>query len=257
MDLIGVSVGGGQTGLVLIALYACLSVGLSFALQGLVNRLWRAGVDSQRNLGGVVVLVKMFFMLGFGALLAARAVQEFVHGNVFSAVVTLLLFLLGVLSIGRDVVGCAVLTFATKVRIGDRMQVQGLSGTVRQIGLVQTTLRDAAGTKLVLPNREFLARPLSIAKTKHSVPLSIRFPIEKLERSAQVLQRVRVLSLLCPFRAAHSTVLVHWRDNQLVVELDVWSPAALHHAEEHLDAVIRSVLTEEGKAGPKSGATQS
>lgn len=244
MDSLSLEVTSGRVGLILIGLYAVLSVALAVGLQGVVNRVWRAGLDSQRELGGLVVGAKMLLTLGFGGLLAARAVQQFALGHVFHAVVTLLVFLLGAMSVGRDVVGCAVLTFSTRVRIGDRMSFNDLTGTVRQIGLLQTTLRDAAGTKLVVPNRQFLSRSLALAKTKHSVPLNLTFALAPGERTAQLSQRVRAIVLLSPFRSAHSTVLVSQREGQLHVQLEVWSPRALSAAEEQLDSAVRLLLIE-------------
>lgn len=245
MEYFDAQLAGGSISLLLIALYAVTSISVATLLDTLVTRVWRAGLDAQRDLGGIVVGTKLFLTLGFGALLAARAVQEFALGHVFQSVITLLVFVLGAVSVGHDVVGCFVLTFSTKVRIGDRMQLDGQSGTVRKIGLLQTTLRDASGTKLVIPNRDFLVKPLAIAKTKHSVPLRLTFPVPDRARQTQLLQRVRALALLCPFRSANSTVLVDWSTTELEVQLEVWSPTALTHAEEQLNVAIRSVLEEE------------
>lgn len=242
MDLIDAPRSAGPIGLIVIGLYLAVAVALSLGLEALVNRLWRAGLDAQRHLGGMVVLVKMLLALGFGALLAASAVIEFARGHVFQSVVTLLLFLLGAVSIGRDLVGCAVLTFSAKVRIGDRMQVGELSGTVREIGILQTHLRDAAGTKLVVPNREFLISALQIAKTKHSVPLTLRIAAPGIEASPLLLQRIRTLLLLCPFRSAHSAVHARLRAGELELHLEVWSPNALLLAEQQIGAGVQRIF---------------
>lgn len=242
MGLFDESTTAAPIGVIVIAIYAAIAAALALGVEALVNRLWRAGLDAQRHLGGLVVLVKMLLALGFAALLAASAVIEFARGNVFQSVVTLLLFLLGAVSIGRDVVGCAVLTFSAKVRIGDRMQVGDLSGTVRKIGILQTHLRDAAGTKLVVPNREFLVRPLAIAKTKHSVPLTLRIAAPGAEPPMSLLQRIRTLLLLCPYRSAHSAVRAEWRVGELELSLEVWSPHALLAAEQQIVAAVKRAL---------------
>jgi hypothetical protein len=244
MDLLETTQGTSHLDLALVGSYAAVAFGLALGVQWLVSRLWRAGLDAPRQLGSVVVLLKLVLSLGFAALLAATAVSEFGRGRVYQPVVLLLVFVLAVVSVGRDVVGCAVLVFSAKVRVGDRLQVGELSGTVRVIGILQTHLRDAFGTKLVVPNREFLVRSLEIAKTKHSVPLEFKLVAPERGIPPSSLQRIRAVLLLCPYRSAHSTVHAEVRAGELELQLEVWSPEALVPAEQQIGVAVQRLFTE-------------
>lgn len=244
MDLLRTTQATSHLDLVVVGIYAAAALGLALGVQWFVSRLWRAGLDAPRQLGSVVVLLKLLLSVGFAALLAATAVSEFGRGRVYQPVVLLLLFVLALVSVGRDVVGCAVLVFSAKVRVGDRMQVGELSGTVRAIGILQTHLRDAFGTKLILPNREFLVRPLEIAKTKHSVPLELQLVAPERGLPPSSLQRIRTVLLLCPYRSAHSTVHAEVRAGELDLQLEVWSPEALVPAEQQIRVAVQRLVAE-------------
>jgi MscS family membrane protein len=148
--------------------------------------------------------------------------------------------LLASLSIGGLAVGLAaqdtlsdlfgaVALFADKpFRVGDRIQLDAIDGTVEAIGLRSTRIRNLDGHLVSVPNRTMananlinISRQLNI-KTVMNVGLTYDTPAETIERAMQIIEDIyrphpKTADLIVSFnkfeRSSLNILVVHWWDS--------------------------------------------
>jgi len=159
------------------------------AVASLVAKLvdWRI---SQRHLApGVVtryrvirrtVFATIVFVGVLSALLAVPQVRA-VAGGVLasSAVIGLVIGFASQRSIGNAVAGIMI-AFTQPLRLGDKVEVDGVTGTVEEIGLTYTWLRTAEDDRLVVPNEKLASgtiRNLTIRRAGTYAAASVQVPL--------------------------------------------------------------------------------
>jgi small conductance mechanosensitive channel len=159
------------------------------AAASLVAKLvdWRI---SQRHLApGVVtryrvirrtVFATIVFVGVLSALLAVPQVRA-VAGGVLasSAVIGLVIGFASQRSIGNAVAGIMI-AFTQPLRLGDKVEVDGTTGTVEEIGLTYTWLRTAEDDRLVVPNEKLASgtiRNMTIRRAGTYAAASVRVPL--------------------------------------------------------------------------------
>ena len=172
------------------------------AAASLVAKLvdWRI---SQRHLApGVVtryrvirrtVFATIVFVGVLSALLAVPQVRA-VAGGVLasSAVIGLVIGFASQRSIGNAVAGIMI-AFTQPLRLGDKVEVDGTTGTVEEIGLTYTWLRTAEDDRLVVPNEKLASgtiRNMTIRRAGTYAAASVRVPLSADLR--EVLQSLSV-----------------------------------------------------------------
>ena len=103
-----------------------------------------------------------------GAILASSAVLGLVIG--FAAQRT----------IGNAVAG-VLIAFSQPLRLGDRVVVDGVEGTVEEIGLTYTFIRAADNSRLVIPNEKLASdtiRNLTIRSPEKVAEITVRVPLQ-------------------------------------------------------------------------------
>jgi MscS family membrane protein len=120
----------------------------------------------------------------------------------------------------------AVAVFVDKpFRIGDRIQLDGVDGTVESIGMRSTRVRNLDGYLVTIPNKTMgnstitnIARRPTI-KTEINFGLTYDTPLEKLKRAVQILDEIyrghpQTHDLIISFNkftdSALNIVVVHW-----------------------------------------------
>lgn len=148
--------------------------------------------------------------------------------------------LLASLSIGGLAVGLAaqdtlsnlfgaVALFADKpFRVGDRIQLDAIDGTVEAIGLRSTRIRNLDGHLVVVPNRTMANANLTNVsrrpniKTVMNIGVTYDTPAEKIERAMRIIEAIyrphpRTADLIVSFNKFESSSLnllvVHWWDS--------------------------------------------
>ena len=103
-----------------------------------------------------------------GAILASSAVLGLVIG--FAAQRT----------IGNAVAG-VLIAFSQPLRLGDRVVVDGVEGTVEEIGLTYTFIRAADNSRLVIPNEKLASdtiRNLTIRSPEKVAEITVQVPLQ-------------------------------------------------------------------------------
>jgi small conductance mechanosensitive channel len=104
-----------------------------------------------------------------GGILASSAILGLVVG--FAARSTLANGIAGVL-----------IAFSQPVRLGDRVEVDGVKGTVEEIGLSYTFIRTIDNARLVIPNEKLASdtiRNLTIVSREQLAEVAVQVPLDK------------------------------------------------------------------------------
>jgi small conductance mechanosensitive channel len=104
-----------------------------------------------------------------GGILASSAILGLVVG--FAARSTLANGIAGVL-----------IAFSQPVRLGDRVEVDGVRGTVEEIGLSYTFIRTIENARLVIPNEKLASdtiRNLTIVSREQLAEVAVQVPLDK------------------------------------------------------------------------------
>jgi small conductance mechanosensitive channel len=166
-----------------------------------------------------------------GGILASSAILGLVVG--FAARSTLANGIAGLL-----------IAFSQPVRLGDRVEVDGVTGTVEEIGLSYTFIRTAENARLVIPNEKLASdtiRNLSIVSREQLAEVAVQVPLDKdLGAAVEALR-----SETAPHRV---DVLVTGLEGAATVTLRVWAPdeAAAERLQSELRLRAHSRLHAEG-----------
>jgi small conductance mechanosensitive channel len=75
-----------------------------------------------------------------------------------------------------------LIAFSQPVRLGDRVEVDGVTGTVEEIGLSYTFIRTSGNARLVIPNEKLASdtiRNLTIVSREQLAEVAVQVPLDK------------------------------------------------------------------------------
>jgi small conductance mechanosensitive channel len=166
-----------------------------------------------------------------GGILASSAILGLVIG--FAARSTL----------ANGVAGLLI-AFSQPVRLGDRVEVDGVTGSVEEIGLSYTFIRTAANARLVIPNEKLASdtiRNLTIVSREQLAEVAVQVPLDKDLGAA-------VEALRSETAPDNVDVLVTGLEGGATVTLRAWVPdeEAVERLESELRLRAHSRLRAEG-----------
>jgi len=129
-----------------------------------------------------VVVSSIVFVGVLSALLVIPQVRAVAGGILASsAVLGLIIGFAAQRTIGNAVAG-VMIAFSQPLRLGDRVVVDGVEGTVEEIGLTYTFIRAADDTRLVIPNEKLASdtiRNLTIRSTEKVAEITVQVPLQQ------------------------------------------------------------------------------
>lgn len=151
-------------GKTIITVWMLIYVGILLALLITVARLFRdrmlypALAKTTLDIGAQhsIALVAHYITVGIGALIILNTAGIETTALTVAAGAVGLGLSLGLQTIARNFVGGVVLLFERPIKLGDRIQIAGVTGDVTRIALRSTTLRTAELTEVVIPNGDFM-----------------------------------------------------------------------------------------------------
>ena len=150
-----------------------------------------------------------------------------------SAVLGLIIGFASQRTIGNFVAGLLI-AFTQPVRLGDYVEIDGVAGTVEEIGLTYTFIRTAENARLVIPNEKLASdtiRNSSIRSREKLAEVNLQVPLNSdLE---QVIDLVREAAA----GERDADVLVTALNGNATVTVRAWAPDAL--AAERLESELR------------------
>jgi len=129
-----------------------------------------------------VVITGIVFVGVLSALLVIPQVRAIAGGILASsAVIGLIIGFAAQRTIGNAVAG-VLIAFSQPLRLGDCVVVDGVEGTVEEIGLTYTFIRATDDTRLVIPNEKLASdtiRNLTIRSTEKVAEITVHVPLEQ------------------------------------------------------------------------------
>jgi len=129
-----------------------------------------------------VVITVIVFVGVLSALLVIPQVRAIAGGILASsAVLGLVIGFAAQRTIGNAVAG-VLIAFSQPLRLGDRVVVDGVEGTVEEIGLTYTFIRAADNSRLVIPNEKLASdtiRNLTIRSPEKVAEITVQVPLEQ------------------------------------------------------------------------------
>jgi small conductance mechanosensitive channel len=110
----------------------------------------------------IVGRVVTFGLIGLGAAVAVSFAIQSANVALFGIVLATIIASFGVQDVLKDYVSGYYVLLERHIRVGDRITLDLLSGTVVEIKLRVTLLRSEAGDMIVVPNSELFNRPVLI-----------------------------------------------------------------------------------------------
>ena len=130
--------------------------------------LARRVADMLRNrqirpeLAVIVGRVVAFGLIGLGAAFAVSFAIQSANVALFGIVLATIIASFGVQDVLKDYVSGYYVLLERHIRVGDRITLDVLSGTVAEIKLRVTLLRSDSGDMIVVPNSELFNRPVLV-----------------------------------------------------------------------------------------------
>jgi hypothetical protein len=225
--------------LVLIALALVVQRGVTLV----VRLAWRLGVDADRRLAWWDSAIRV--------LLAGVVFYFVAHRAATAAPILFAVTFIVLVAVGSTVLAGQLrnawiglgLALRGRLRAGDRIQLTDHEGIVREVGWMQTTLRKADGSTVIVPNRLLDENVVTVAREKNSVPVTVRVSVGAIGRLE--LERARRIGLLSPYRAPGSAVEVTREAVEppmISLRVQIWAERAAREAAGHLEASLKSAL---------------
>jgi small-conductance mechanosensitive channel len=110
----------------------------------------------------IVGRVVTFGLIGLGAAFAISFAVQSANVALFGIVLATFIASFGVQDVLKDYVSGYYVLLEHHLRVGDRISIDLLSGTVTDIKLRVTLLRSDVGDMIVVPNSELFNRPVTV-----------------------------------------------------------------------------------------------
>jgi small-conductance mechanosensitive channel len=162
------------------------------------------------------VFAAIVFVGVLSALLVIPQVRAIAGGVLASsAVIGLVIGLASQRTIGNAIAG-VLIAVSQPLRLGDEVEVEGVRGTVEEIGLAYTWLRTREGDRLVVPNEKLASetiRNATIRSDETLAEVTVDVPTADLRRFVAALAADGDQVLVISLSADTATVLVRkWAD---------------------------------------------
>jgi small conductance mechanosensitive channel len=163
----------------------------------------------------------VIFVIGIlSALLVIPQVRAVAGGLLASSAVLGLVIGFAARSTLANGVAGLLIAFSQPLRLGDRVEVDGVIGTVEEIGLSYTFIRTAGNARLVIPNEKLASdtiRNLTIVSREQLAEVAVQVPLDKDLGAA-------VESLRSETAPDNAEVLVTGLEGAATVTVRVWAP---------------------------------
>lgn len=183
----------------------------------------------RRSIVSVIVVIGVL-----SALLVIPQVRTVAGGILASsAVLGLIIGFASQRTIGNVVAGLLI-AFAQPLRLGDRVEIDGVEGTVEEIGLTYTFIRTGDNARLVIPNEKLASdtiRNSTIRSRDKLAEITVQIPLQSDLRAAVDLLREEAAA------ARQGEVAVSSLDDKATITLRAW--AADEPAAEQLESELR------------------
>jgi MscS family membrane protein len=186
----------------LIVIVACSLTYVALKIVDLIMGLWRertaVGTDKSfdEQLFPIIRKSVKFFVVIIAVLVTAQNLQINITGAIASLSIGGLAIGLAAQDTLANLFGAVAVYMDKPFRIGDRIKVESVEGTVETIGLRSTRVSNLDGHHVAIPNKimgnaiitNVTRRP--IIRTEMNIGLTYDTPVEKVKRATAILEEV-------------------------------------------------------------------
>lgn len=146
--------------LLAIVIFVVFVIAARFVAQQVAEALRRRGLRENVVVTGSRVITVVLIVIGalFAFGIAVRSDNVTILGIVAAVIITSF----GAQDVLKDYVSGYYLLLERNIKVGDRISLERGSGTVAEVRLRVTLLRNEAGDLVVVPNSELFTRPVTI-----------------------------------------------------------------------------------------------
>ena len=154
----------------LVVTYVVARLGSRFVGEQLKKRHVRSDMVllGRRVVTAGVVVIGIFLALGFAAQNA--------NVTLFGLLLATIVAALGIQQLLQDFVSGYYVLLERHIRIGDRIEFDGSEGTITDVRLRVTLLRNDSGDVVVVPNSELFTKPVTIRARAETAPVTPSAP---------------------------------------------------------------------------------
>lgn len=218
VDALGVWVGVALALRILLSILLALFAGR--VMEWIANaQIRRHPTHSGRWSRTVVATQIIVFIAGFVLSLRWWMHQSSTIG-LFSGMLALIFF--GIIFRGAidNAVAGLIATIRGSVHHGESIEVQDVRGTVHQIALTHTQIRDSNGSTFWIPNRVLGQSVLRVGKVKNVTVVLVPLPANT---SSEEIELLRNRAYFCPYRRAKSPVRILSETRGKSLEIQTWT----------------------------------
>ncbi|HTB52896.1 MAG TPA: mechanosensitive ion channel domain-containing protein [Ferruginibacter sp.] len=129
----------------------------------------------QSRIGSMMLLIRLaIWTVGFFIAIAAAGIPLDKLSLIIGALGVGIGF--GLQNIVNNLVSGVIIAFERPIQIGDQIEVGGKAGTVQEIGVRSSKIRNGQGADIIIPNGDLLSQPL-INWTMHDLSKQVEFTI--------------------------------------------------------------------------------
>lgn len=209
--------------------------------------LWRRGYDEARNLefllntiNGIIYVAGLFYAL--------RTI--FGQSPLLSIVLTVMIFSVILMSsfnlISNFASGISLL-FSPEMKRGKRIEIDNLTGVIRQRALLRTIVLADTGETVWIPNNQLTHKMVRFSDPMNAFPVRLHINVGKegYEKLAHILNEITATS---PFRKEGTFIEINpiADKSQLSLLFYTWSPSSVKEAKIHIVKALEKInLAEE------------
>jgi len=197
--------------------------------------LWRRGYDESRKLEFVLNLVNGIIYIA-GLFYALRTI--FGQSPLLSMILTVIVFaviLFSAFNIISNFAAGISLLFSPELTRGKRIELDSITGVVRQRALLRTIIQSDTGETVWIPNNILTHQIIKFSEPMNAFPVRLQIHVGKegYEKLAHILNEITATS---PFRKEGTSIEINpiAEKNQLTLVFYTWSPSAVKEAKIHI-----------------------
>jgi hypothetical protein len=218
--------------------------------------LWRRGYDESRNLEFALNTINGIIYIG-GLFYALRTI--FGQSPVLSIILTVMIFsviLMSSFNLISNLASGISLLFSPEMKRGKRIELDNLTGVIRQRALLRTIILSDTGETVWIPNNQLTRKIVRFSDPMNAFPVRLFINVGKegYEKLAHILNEITATS---PFRKEGTFIEINpiADKNQLSLLFYTWSPNSIKEAKIHIVKALEKInLAEEpGPNGTRNG----
>lgn len=143
------------------------------------------------------------------------------------------------------------LRWVTSVRVGDSIALRGIRGTVGRVKAMHLELRDATGSRVLVPYKDLLGQRISLQSgTRYGA--RVRAYVSLPQVTPVIEQLIVRSAYMCPYRMPRSPVAFSVQKGRVLVEFYSWHHDSTKNVEHYLASrVVRSLQNQTSTLRPQ------